>query len=70
MLMPLKRKYTCRSEPRAWHNVAGKKNTPQYGSGPGLNTKRHIPKGVPHPVGFSGRSLAMRRRPARSMGRY
>jgi len=58
MEMPLKKKYRSLNEPRAWRNIAGKRNVPQFGTGGGISNKRKINKGSGHPIGMSGRTLS------------
>lgn len=54
MIIQLKRKYTDRNEPNSWRNVAGKKNTPQFGGGGSGNAKAKG-KHIMRPVMPSGR---------------
>lgn len=60
--MNLKLKYRVYNEPEKWKDNAGHKNM-QKGKGKpgGTSGKRIIKPGMPHPVGFSGRTLALKR---------
>lgn len=60
--MKLKLKYRRLNEPRKWFNQAGHKNAQKgRGKASGNNAPKGQ-KGVVHPIGLSGRTLAVRRR--------
>lgn len=60
--MTLKLKYRTLNEPRSWLNRAGHKNMQKGRGKPGGNSaKRSVPKGTPHVIGMSGRTLALKK---------
>ena len=60
--MPLKLKYRILNEPDKWKNKAGHKNQQKGRGKPGGNMGVAHQKGAVHPIGLSGRTLALKRR--------